>query len=61
MMVGDNETVRCGNAVSVVGDRVYFDDDGWNPKEECFLTEEQCRMYHRLSSKQVSLDYIRND
>lgn len=51
MMLGD-ETIHCSNAVSVVGDQVNFDDGGWNPRESCFFTEEQCRTYHGLPPKE---------
>jgi hypothetical protein len=46
-MCGD-KTIHQSNAVSVSGGRVEFDDGGWNPAEDCFFSEEQCRTYHGL-------------
>jgi hypothetical protein len=50
MMVGDG-TIHQSNAVSVLHGRVEFDDGGWNPAEDCFFSEEQCRTYHGLPPK----------
>lgn len=27
---------------------IRFEDGGWNPADECFFTELQCRKYHEL-------------
>lgn len=35
---GNNATVR-------------FKDGGWCPAKDCFLTEQQCRIYHNLPPK----------
>jgi hypothetical protein len=33
---------------------LVFDDDKWEPAENCFFTDEQCRRYHRLPPKNWS-------
>lgn len=47
MMEGDR-TIHRSNVAHVNGDKLEFDDGGWNLIADCFLTEEQCRKHHDL-------------
>ncbi len=64
-MCGTDE-IHHSNAVKVVDGAVVFEDDNWNPVEECFLTEEQCRVHHNLppqewkDAKQVVVDKLKS-
>jgi len=46
-MHGTND-IHSSNAVSFRGDDLVFDDGGWCPLSSCFLTEQQCRDFHKL-------------
>lgn len=54
------DTIGWDNAVAVEkGNILRFEDGRWNPADECFFTEAQCRSYHRLPMKGVRRKFLK--